>query len=51
MIVSEEVWGKLKLIYGAYPEFRRSGESDIEIYPKTIKLYTKVREGIIDYED
>ncbi len=51
VIVSEEVWGKLKLIYGAYPEFRRSGESNIEIYPKTIKLFTRVSSGIIDYED
>jgi hypothetical protein len=29
IIVSEEVWKRLKLIYGAYPEFRRTGEKAI----------------------
>ena len=52
VIVSEEVWRRLKLIYGAYPEFRRSGDSKtIEIYPKTFKIYTKVRKGRIDYDE
>ena len=43
VILSEAVWSKLKIIYGAYPEFRRSGDSAIEIYPKTLKIYKEVR--------
>jgi hypothetical protein len=50
IIVSEEVWRRLKLIYGAYPEFRRTGEKAIEIYPKNFKIYTKFHKGSIDFE-
>ena len=51
VIVSEEVWRRLKLIYGAYPEFRRSGDGQIvEIYPKTFKIYTRIKRGRIDYQ-
>ena len=51
VIVSQEVWRRLKLIYGAYPEFRRTGEKAIEIYPKNFKIYSRFHKGRIDFEE
>jgi hypothetical protein len=50
IIVSEEVWRNLKFIYGAYPEFRRTGEDNIEIYPKTFKIFSKFNKGRISFD-
>ena len=50
IIVSEEVWRRLKFIYGGYPEFRRTGEDGIEIYPKCVRIYTAFNKGHIDYD-
>ena len=51
IIVSEEIWRRLKFIYGAYPEFRRTGEEGIEIYPKCVKIYTAIHKGRIEYDE
>ena len=49
VLVSEKVWSKLKLLYDYYPEFRRTGKSCIELYPKCIKMYSAIYNDKIDY--
>lgn len=45
-LVSEIVWKNLKKIYDAFPEFRRTGEDFIELYPKILKIYKFEKERI-----
>ena len=40
VLVSEKVWKYLSEIYGGYPEFRRTGYDQIELYPKIVKIYS-----------
>ena len=49
ILVSEKVWKKLKYIYKGYPEFRRTGSNNIELYPKRIKIYSSLFKNKLDY--
>lgn len=45
VFVSEKVWGHLKEIYDGFPEFRRTGYDQIELYPKNVKIYSTMFKG------
>lgn len=50
LLVSEKVWKTLKKIYGGYPEFRRVGIYPINVFTRTVKIYSKF-EDRLDYSE
>ena len=50
VFVSEKIWKYLKIIYGGYPELRRTGTDFIELYPKILKIYTSLYNEELSFE-
>ena len=49
VFVSEKVWDHFREIYDGFPEFRRTGYDQIELYPKNVKIYNGMFKGEIAY--